>query len=172
MARKAPPKKRNSDMDMRAPARLETTVVEESQIPAYDISDATPLMDESRHTKSPSYAPFIIFCVLLLGALGVAGYFYQEWNSLRQNPQEVQEDKTKEVVAQVRKLIDVPRGETPVLATVSNTESLQGQEFFENAKEGDFVLYYAEARKVYLYDPEANIIVEVATLAAGESISQ
>ena len=165
MARKVLSKKRSSDMDMRAPARVETPVVEESHMPVYDIADATPMMDEPRRSQSRSRIPFVIFCILLLGVLGVAGYFYWEWNSLRQNPQTVREEKIKEVVAQVRQLIDLPRGETPILANISDTSNLGDQAFFENAKEGDVVLYYSEARKAYLYDPKQNIIVEVATLA-------
>lgn len=170
MARKAPPKKRNSsDMDMRAPSRVEEVVPEEIHMPTYDIPDTTPLMEEPRHPKKRSGVSVIIFFILLLGALGVAGYFYWEWNTLRQDPQTMQEKKTKEVVARVRQLIDLPRGETPILANVNDTSNLGDQAFFENAKEGDIVLYYSEARKAYLYDPRDNIIVEVATLAAEDT---
>ncbi|MCR4274981.1 MAG: hypothetical protein NUW02_02955 [Candidatus Campbellbacteria bacterium] len=168
MAGKIISKKRNNDMDMRAPTRAETTIIEEPQIPTYDISGSASLMDEPRRLQGRSRITFLVFCILLLGVFGVAGHFYKEWNSLRQNPQTFSEEKTKEVVARVQKLIDVPSGETPVLATVSDTSNLEDQAFFKNAKEGNIVLFYAVARKAYLYDPAENIIVEVASLGSNE----
>ena len=50
------------------------------------------------------------------------------------------------------------------MATVSNPERLRDQPFFAQAKAGDKVLVYSIAKKVYLYDPANDIIVNVAPL--------
>ncbi len=68
------------------------------------------------------------------------------------------------VVKQVGKLVLLPTGEQPTLATVSDTSKLQGQQFFANAANGDKVLVYNKAKKAILYRPSLNKIVEMAPL--------
>lgn len=72
---------------------------------------------------------------------------------------------TEDMVAKVGKLILLPSGETPTLATVSDLSKLKDQPFFANAKQGDIVLLYATARKAYLYDPIQNMLIEVAPIS-------
>ncbi|HUO50793.1 MAG TPA: hypothetical protein VMU25_04495 [Candidatus Paceibacterota bacterium] len=77
-------------------------------------------------------------------------------------------DQTREdsasIVAKVGALIELPQGEVPTVATVSDLSKLQGQAFFAHAKVGDIVLIYTGARKAYLYDPSENKLVEVAPI--------
>lgn len=68
---------------------------------------------------------------------------------------------------EVGKLIDLPTGEEPTLATVTGIEKLRSQPFFQRAKNGDKVLIYAQARKAYLYDPVAKKILDVAPINPG-----
>ena len=69
----------------------------------------------------------------------------------------------------VGKLIVLPEGEQPTVATVSDAESLREQPFFAQAKNGYKVLIYTNARKAILYDPLSNKIVDVAPLNIGET---
>ena len=57
--------------------------------------------------------------------------------------------------------------EEPTIATVSNIEALRSQPFFANAKNGDRVLIYVNARKAVLYDPVNNKIVEATPINIG-----
>lgn len=66
------------------------------------------------------------------------------------------------VVEKVGLLIDLPEGEEPTVATVSDPGKLKDQPFFANAKSGDRVLLYTKAHKAYLYDPVRHKLVEVA----------
>ncbi len=72
--------------------------------------------------------------------------------------------EAKDVIAQVGKILVLPEGEDPTVATVTNLEKLKDQPFFAKAKLGDRVLIYTGAKKAILYDPIANKIVEVAPL--------
>jgi len=112
--------------------------------------------------------------VVLVGVMvlssGTAVYFYSQYSVLKQDPNKVKmsQEEVKKVVAQVGKLILLPEGETPTLATVTDTEKLKGQSFFANAKTGDKVLIYTNAQKAILYNPKLNKIVEVAPINSGD----
>ncbi|MEK7646379.1 MAG: hypothetical protein AAB381_01655 [Patescibacteria group bacterium] len=71
------------------------------------------------------------------------------------------------IVAKVGKLIDLPTGENPTVATITDPEKLKDQPFFANAKSGHKVLIYPTARKAFLYDESRNKLIEVAPLILG-----
>ena len=108
-----------------------------------------------------------ILAVLVVVALGAAVYFYVQLNQLREDPQKVAQEEAKTLVTKVGKLIVLPEGEEPTVATVTDPNLLQDQPFFANAKAGDKVLIYTNARKAILYNPEENKIVEVAPVNIG-----
>jgi hypothetical protein len=115
--------------------------------------------------------------MLLTGALlavaivaaGFGFYYYNQYSDLKVNPQRAAQEETRTLVERVSKLIVLPQDELPTIATVSDPEQLQSQPFFRNAKAGDKVLIYANARKAVLYSPTDNKIVEVAPLNIGET---
>lgn len=105
--------------------------------------------------------------VLLVVSAGSAVYFYQQLSSLKENPQAIAQKEAEALVSKVGKLIVLPEGENPTIATVNDPEVLKNQPFFTNAKKGDKVLIYTNARKAILYSPENNKIVEVAPINIG-----
>ena len=110
-----------------------------------------------------------ILVILLLVAIGAGSYFYLQFAELSKNPQKTAQQEVQELVSKVSKLIVLPEGETPTIATVSDPEKLKEQPFFANAKNGDKVLIYTNAKKAILYDPVNNKIVEVAPVNIGET---
>jgi hypothetical protein len=123
---------------------------------------------EENMLKRPSFMStrniIIALGALLVIALGVAVYFYQQANV---NSPEQSQKELDEVVAKVGKLMVLPADETPTLATVSDPEKLKDQKFFANAKTGDKVLIYSRAQKAVLYSPSLNKIIEVAPVNIG-----
>lgn len=119
-------------------------------------------------TMLKSKSVFIILVVLLVVLAGTSVYFYGKFAGLKANPQKVAEEETAALVSKVARLIVLPEGETPTVATVSDPEKLKDQPFFAKAKVGDKVLIYANSRKAVLYDPSSDIIVEVAPLNIGQ----
>ena len=97
---------------------------------------------------------------------GAAFYFYQKTPIYFQKaePEVAAHKEVLDLVAEVGKLIVLPEGEIPTAATVSDPEILKDQPFFKNAKVGDKVLIYTNAKKAYLYDPAAHKLIEVAPL--------
>ncbi len=108
-----------------------------------------------------------IVAIVVLASLAAAFYFHSQLNQLKTDPQKAVQEESKDLIARVGKLIVLPEGEEPTIATVTDTELLKSQPFFTNAKKGDKVLIYTNARKAILYSPENNKIVEVAPINIG-----
>lgn len=106
----------------------------------------------------------IIVAVAVLAIL-VGGYF---WYARSQNPEARVAAETATAVEKIGRLIALPEGETPTLATVNDPTQLKDQPFFAKAEVGFQVLLYVNAQKAFLYDPKKDIIVEVATLNLGQ----
>jgi heme/copper-type cytochrome/quinol oxidase subunit 2 len=106
---------------------------------------------------------FIIGVVVGAGALFV-------WNNyVVKNPAKIasqmEEAQVKEIVAKVSKIIILPTGEEPVVATINDAASLiKEQPFYKGAKNGDVVLVYQKAAKAIVYSPERNVIVNVGPI--------
>lgn len=108
-----------------------------------------------------------LFLLLALSAAGAAAYFYTQVQDFKRNPQAVAQKEAQELIERVSRLIVLPEGETPTIATVTDPEALKDQPFFAKAKKGDKVLLYTNARKAILYDPVAGKILEVAPVNIG-----
>ncbi len=110
----------------------------------------------------------LILLLLLLVAVGSAVYFYRQASVLKDNPQAVARQEARELVDEISKLIVLPEGEDPTVATIADAEKLKAQPFFANAKNGNKVLIYTKAKKAILYDVDSHKIVEVAPLNIGD----
>lgn len=76
------------------------------------------------------------------------------------------------IAQEVATLINIPNGEQPTMADVTDASKLSSQPFFQNAENGDKVLVYELAKKVVLYRPDIKKIIEIAPLSEGSSSSQ
>jgi len=94
--------------------------------------------------------------ICLVAAVAAAGYFYWQNRKLTAAAREI-----GQVTAQVGKLFELP-DEQPTLATVTEKEKLQAQEFFQKSENGDKVLIFPNAKKAILYRPSTNKIIEVS----------
>ncbi len=106
---------------------------------------------------------YIVLILILLVILlaGVSAYLYKKATS---NPNAASQAEVKSLVSKVGRLMVLPEGETPTIATVSDPEALKDQAFFAEAKKGDKVLIYSNAKKAILYDPEMDKIITIAPL--------
>jgi hypothetical protein len=117
----------------------------------------------------------IALAVLVIAGVGFfvfSRYQQSQKQSALTGQQAVAGAQSEDLVTKVGKLIDLPKDETPQIATVSDVAKLQGQPFFQNAKNGDKVLIYNNNKKVILYDPNADKVINVAPLSSSTSSAQ
>jgi len=145
--------------------------------PAPESSETTPppAVQTTQAGKAGSIGRLILEVALLVALAGVAFWAYglQQDNkdlknqvaALNANPQIAIQKQTDELIAKVGKLMDLPTGETPTVANVSDAEAARKQSaFFNSAQNGDKVLMYVKAGQAILYRPSTNKIVLVAPL--------
>lgn len=112
-----------------------------------------------------------VIVVVVVIVLGGGGYYFYS-----QKPQSIKgaaaQEEVKKMVAEVGKLIELPTGEDPTVATVTDITKLKDQLFFQKAKNGDKVLIYTNAKKAILYNPTSKKILDVAPFNMGSSSAQ
>jgi hypothetical protein len=125
------------------------------------------IMDETTKTSGGQRFFKVVVPLIAVVAIVAAGYLYNQVRLLKQDPQAAARVEADALVAKVGKLIKLPEGETPTVATVSDAEALKDQPFFASAVVGDKVLIYTTAKKAVLYSVSLNKILEVAPLNIG-----
>lgn len=135
------------------------------------------LIPGTSSSGKPSTLLVVLALVALIG-LGSAGYFYYQLGTAKgffwskNSPaaaQKGEQEVVARLVSEVGKLMDLPSNETPTVATVTDVNKLKAEPFFVNAKNGDKVLIYQNAKKVILYNPAAKKIINVGPFSVGGS---
>lgn len=116
----------------------------------------------------------IITAAVVVGVLivGGGGYFYYQAQQTNLNPQDATEEQNRKTIEEIGKIMDLPQGEQPTVATVTDINALSNQPFFAKAKNGDRVLIYPTAGKAILYDPGAKRIINVSPISIGTQSAQ
>lgn len=122
--------------------------------------------------------------LVVLALLAGGAYFAYQYNEAKKeakaaqaeadklkDPQQAARAQTEQLVADVGKLVQLPTGETPTVATVSDVSKLKSQAFFAKAQNGDKVLIYTEAKRAILYRPSTNKVIEIAPVNLGNNSS-
>lgn len=108
-----------------------------------------------------------MFLGLIVGlVVGIGGFWTLSQFFTPANPaaavSQVDQTKVKDLIAKVGKLVILPTGEEPVVATINDADGLTKQQvFYKGSQNGDVVLVYQKAAKAIVYSPERNIIVNV-----------
>jgi hypothetical protein len=119
---------------------------------------------------SRSVLVIIAFSIVLLASVGIAIYFYLRYQQTQdQLTKSTQSNEQAALLSDVGKLIVLPTGEQPSIATVSDISKLKGQAFFAHARNGDKALIYSKAQEAILYDPLANKIVAVGPISVTQT---
>ena len=123
---------------------------------------------------------FWLGIILLLAAcIGGAVYYMNRYHQSQQQVKKLTaasqkptaEQQNQQLIAQIGKITQLPQGETPTVATVTDITKLKDQVFFANAQNGDKVLIYTQAKEAYLYRPSTNKIINIAPVNLGTSSS-
>lgn len=114
----------------------------------------------------------VIIAIFIAVAAVPSVYFYNQYQKAQEslkNPQKAVNEETKKIIEKVGKLIDLPKGEEPTVATITDKNKLKDQSFFSKAENGDKVLIFGKAQKAILYRPSTNKIIEVAPVNLGNT---
>jgi len=144
---------------------------------AESIFDA-PVVSKELHKELKLSKKLILILGTVLTLCVIVGFClyyylqYQQNQKVLKNPLLASEMEQEKVVSNVSQLTQLPQGEQPTIAKVSDITKLQGQQFFQHAKNGDYVLIYSKAKEAILYDPDGNKIVQVGPISLNQSSSQ
>ena len=122
--------------------------------------------------RRPTFTFLIIILAVLL--LSPSFYFYNQNRKLQRflsDPSLISKAEADKIIAEVGRLMTLPEGEYPTVATVADLEQLKDKPFFNKAKQGDKVLIYPNAKKAILYDPVTNKIIDVAPINFEPSVT-
>lgn len=110
---------------------------------------------------SPKQKGILLALVLLVSAgLFIAGYMQYKAKQPAEKQQGISAEEAQSLVAKVGKHIDLPE-ETPDIATVTDKSSLPQDDFFSKAQNGDKVLVLKSIKRVILYRPSTDKIIDV-----------
>lgn len=111
-----------------------------------------------------------VIAALLIIMVGGGVYGYREYTKLKDenvrlmNPEESAKAEIDRIRSQVEKLVDTPKDEMPIIATVTDLEKLKSQSFYANAQNGDKALFYEKSKRAILYRPSTNKIINTSTI--------
>ena len=166
-----------------APEVPEETPAEEPEPAKPEIPDVPPAAvvtsTPSKGGKGGSVVRTLFEILLVAGLAGLGLWAWtlhsdnqdlkKQVTVLNNNPQIAVQKQTQELITAVSKLMQLPSGETPTVANVSDaTQAKQQSAFFKDAQNGDKVLMYVKAGQAILYRPSTNKIVLVAPLTFNE----
>ena len=121
-----------------------------------------------------------VVVLIVVGASVPSYYFYTKYKKVEKELQAKDtlglQTEMEELVQKVGRLVVLPQGESPQIATVQDKSQLPKQPFFEQTENGDKLLVYLQAKKVYLYRPSLDRIVDISPVnpeatAAGNTMS-
>lgn len=106
----------------------------------------------------------IILSAMLVVVLSVAFFVYK--TQKKEDPNSLLVIKNK-----ISKHLVLPQDEEPALATITDKNKI-GTPFLKQAENGDKMLIYQNAKKVILYRPSIDRIIDVGPVSIAETPSQ
>lgn len=114
-------------------------------------------------SKQGQTIPVIVtLSILLVMALGSVGYMYYHY--IYNTAERASARELQSIASEVGRLMILPEGEEPTLATVTDKGKLAEQPFFQKAENGDKILIYTNHGRAILYRPSTKKIVDVTTV--------
>jgi hypothetical protein len=114
--------------------------------------------------KSYPVKNLLLIAAALLLIIFLAVYFLLAYRNNQADPNLAIQKETKALTDRIGHFMELPAGEQPTLATVTDQDKLKGQDFFAHAQNGDKLLVYPIARKAILYRPSIGKVIEVSNL--------
>jgi hypothetical protein len=101
---------------------------------------------------------------LLIAIIGVLVWKYQQ---VKSDPGKEAKKTSLRIIDKVANLYMVPSNEEPTVALIQDKSKLGNQEFFKNAKNGDYLLIYQKEKVALVYREDADKLVNVGPVNIG-----
>lgn len=128
-----------------------------------------PITPKPRKVSNQKGWLLVLLAVIALAGISGSYYFFKKYTDIKTNPNVAAQQEVEALVATVGKLMQLPTGETPTVATISDKTKLTDQTFFKSAVNGDKLLVYNAAMTAILYRPDTNKIINVAPITISQS---
>lgn len=92
--------------------------------------------------------------------------------STAEGQQEFNKKELYAILADMRRLVELPSGEEPSIATMVNVDKVKNIEFYNNAQNGDRVVEYSDSKIRYIYRPSNKTIINVESFVPEPSPQQ
>ncbi len=104
----------------------------------------------------------------------VAGAFYAgRYTVYQANPGLAAQEKATAILSKVGKLIQLPQGETPSMAAITDATAVRkAQPFLAKAENDDVLIVYQSAQTAILYRPSTNKLIAVGPVTAATNAEQ
>lgn len=126
-----------------------------------DESEAMDNDSQKRRIDSTFVIRFGVSAVLIVSLI-VAATSYAAYRKASESRPEGSE--AERIAEHISAFMELPDGEVPTLAIVTDREKLADQEFFDLAENGDQVLIYERAKKALLFRPSTGRVMNVAPI--------
>jgi hypothetical protein len=141
--------------------------------PAAPVVEAPAQVAKTRFSRDQKLfvvvgALFLILIIMLVSMMNSRNQLQTKVDKLS-NPTSSSTDEVKRLTTEIGAVYELPTGETPTLATVSDVSKVKNQAFFKNAQNGDEVLLYSKAGQAILWRPSIKKIIAVAPVDLGGS---
>lgn len=123
--------------------------------------DETSSTPDLKSNKKIFRITFILLVVLCVIVGSVATYFYQQYQSVRAKANQATKNEVETLMAELSTMTELPLGEVPSIATVTDLNKLADQPFFHKAQVGDKVVIYTQAGEALLYRPVTKKLLTV-----------
>lgn len=170
MAQKAKPVKKTAKAAKTTKPTTKAPVKKPKAIKKQQVS--VPVSPPQQNTSSAR--KYLIGLVVVAAAISVGWLIWQYTQARSElarynDPKVAVETASQNTVDEVGRIMVLPRGEEPTVASIEDADKLSGRPFFSKAKNGDKVLIYQKAKKAIIYRPTTHQIVEVAAYNPAET---
>lgn len=114
-----------------------------------------------RFTISRTVTLLVAGGVCLLLVAGTAGYVL--WS--KSHPQDAAAEESSSIIEKVSKIYKLPTGEVPTVARIEDSSRLDGQTFYKDAKDGDYLLAYEKSKLALLYRASEGRLINVGSVS-------
>lgn len=125
------------------------------------------------HIRNRVNTKVLLITVAIIALVGIsyAGYSYMKNRSDEQKvPVVVRGSDASSIIERVSKLTDLPKTETPVIATINQAERVKTtQPFYANVENGDLLLLFPGKELAILYSPTKDKIINIGSIEQAKS---